>query len=333
MKLLSHLKLCAGMIFAGSLPAMYAVAVEPSPTHLVFASDPKFPSSEKSDSREDESAADTETRSRWLIDAQYSSIADFRTQSGGAAAVPVMINGNLTAFGRDSERSYIKAVLQNKLGNVYDYGLGNHDYDFNVATCSDCAAGSVDDLKNRYWGKVPNMDLAARASGFTKTWYGSLAYSRDFGDVHLIQLNNEPTYEANFSTQSVFSTTAYEITSSLDWLERDLKQARTQGKIILLNLHQPFKWSVNESEIMRFKTMIEDYGVTAVFSANAHKQSGMYPSSNYIYGDIPLFMSGSAALQSWLYASFSADRKQLTVNVIDGNDWRNPVASHTIPVK
>ncbi|WP_253277078.1 hypothetical protein [Pseudomonas fluorescens] len=172
MKLLSHLKLCVGMIFAGSLPAMYAVAVEPSPTHLVFASDPKFPSSEKSDSREDESAADTETRSRWLIDAQYSSIADFRTQSGGAAAVPVMINGNLTAFGRDSERSYIKAVLQNKLGNVYDYGLGNHDYDFNVATCSDCAAGSVDDLdtgeKCRTWTSLPGRQ-ASRKPG-TEAW-------------------------------------------------------------------------------------------------------------------------------------------------------------------
>ena len=244
-----------------------------------------------------------------------------------------MINGNLTAFGRDDQRAYIKAVLQNKLGNVYDYGLGNHDYDFNVASCSSCAAGSVDDLKDRYWGKVRNMDLAARSSGFTKTWYGSLAYSKDFGDVHLIQLHNEPTYTAEFSTQSFINTTAYEITPSLDWLERDLQQARAQGKIILLNLHQPFNWPVKESEIMRFKKLLEDYGVTAVFSANAHKQTGMYPSNNYIYGEIPLFMSGSATQQSWLYASVSTDRKQLTVNVIAGNDWRNPVATHTIPVK
>ncbi|MEJ5057964.1 MULTISPECIES: metallophosphoesterase family protein [unclassified Pseudomonas] len=332
MKLLNHLQLVSLLLF-GSLPALYAVAAEPSPTHLVFASDPKFPSGEKSDNHEEESAADTETRSRWLIDVQYSSIADFRTQSGGAAAVPVMINGNLTAFGRDSERSYIKAVLQNKLGNVYDYGLGNHDYDFNVANCASCAAGSVDDLKDRYWGKVPNMDLATRASGLTKTWYGSLAYSKDFGDVHLIQLHNEPTYAVNFSTQSFISTTAYEITPSLDWLERDLQRARSQGKIILLNLHQPLSWPVKESEIMRFKKMIEDYGVTAVFSANAHKQTGMYEGSNYIYGDIPLFMSGSATLQSWLYASISADRQQMTVNVISANDWRNPVATHTIPVK
>ncbi|WP_237886708.1 metallophosphoesterase family protein [Pseudomonas sp. PGPR40] len=333
MKLSNHSTLLACLILAWSLPTLYAVAADLSPRYIVFASDPKFPSSEKSDNGEIESAANTEERSRWLINTQYSSIADFRTQSGGAATVPVMINGNLTASGLGSQRTYIRTVLQNKLDNVYDYGLGNHDYDLNVASCSSCAAGSVDDLKDRYWGKLQNMDLAARASGFTKIWYGSLAYSKDFGDVHLIQLHNEPTYAVNFSTQSFFNTTAYEITPSLDWLERDLQRARAEGKIILLNLHQPFSWPVKESEIMRFKKLIEDYGVTAVFSANAHKQSGMYESSNYIYGDIPLFMSGSATRQSWLYASFSTDRKQLTVYVIADNDWHNPVATHTIPVK
>jgi cytolysin (calcineurin-like family phosphatase) len=314
-------------------PVMYAMASQSQPQHLVFASEPKYPSSEKSDNKEHESAADKEARSKWLIDAQYNSIADFRNQLGGAAAIPVMINGNLTASGHPRERAYVHSVLQDKLNNLYDFGLGNHDYDFNVAGCPDCAAGSVDDLKNRYWGKVATLDLAARASVFTKTWYGSLAYSRDYGDVHLVQLHNEPTYSVNFSTHSLFNTTAYEITASLDWLERDLQRARAQGKIILLNLHQPFGWPVQEREIMRFSRMLEDYRVTAVFSADANKQNGKYPTSNYVYGDTPLFMSGSATRQSWLSASFSPDRKHLTVNVIAGNDWRNPVASHTVPVK
>ncbi|EJM91622.1 hypothetical protein PMI33_01249 [Pseudomonas sp. GM67] len=321
------------LILALSVTTTFSMASDFAPQHIVFASDPKFPSSEKSDNGESESTSSKEERSRWLIDAQYSSIADLRKQSGGASAVPVMINGNMTASGQPGERTYLNAVLQNKLSNLYDYGLGNHDYDFNVASCASCAAGSVDDLKDRYWGKVANMDLAARASGLTKTWYGSLAYSRDYGDVHVVQLHNEPTYTTNFSTSSFFQTTAYEITASLDWLERDLQQARAQGKIILLNLHQPFHWPVRETEIFRFTKMIEDYGVTAVFSANANKQSGKYESSNYIYGDIPLFMSGSAVQQSWLYATFSADRTQMTVNVVAGNDWRNPVATHTVPVK
>ena len=312
---------------------MPSTANDTSPRHLVFSSNPKFPSSEKSDNGEVESTSNKEERSRWLIDAQYTSIAEFRKQSGGASAVPVMINGNMTASGQPGERAYINAVLQNKLSNLYDYGLGNYDYDFNVANCASCAAGSVEDLKDRYWGKVTNMDLAARASGLTKTWYGSLAYSRDYGDVHLVQLHNEPTYTVNFSTGSFFQTTAYEITASLDWLERDLQRARAQGKIILLNLHQPFQWTGRDTETFRFTQLIEDYGVTAVFSANANKRSGKYESSNYIYGDIPLFISGSAVQQSWLFATVSADRTQLTVNVVAGNDWRNPVATHIVLVK
>lgn len=333
MKLSNRITTLGLLIFACSVNIIPVLASELSPRYIVLASSPKFPSSEKSDNGEVESASDKQARSKWLIDAQYTSIADFRAQSGGTAAVPVMINGNLTATGKDSERSYIRSVLQNKLNNVYDYGLGNFDYDNNVAGRPDWAAGSVNDLKDRYWGKVDNFDLAARASGMTKTWYGSLAYSRNFGDFHLVQLNNEPTYSASFSTRSLFNTTTYEITSSLDWLERDLKRARAQGKIILLNLSQPFHWPVKETEISRFTKMIEDYGVTAVFSANAHKRSGKYESSNYIYGDIPLFMSGSAVQQSWLFAALSTDRSQLTVNVIAGNDWRNPVATHIVPVR
>ncbi|WP_150711656.1 metallophosphoesterase family protein [Pseudomonas fluorescens] len=333
MNLSNCIKRLSLLIVACSVTIMPVIASELNPHSIVLASSPKFPSSEKSENGDVESASDKQARSRWLIDAQYSSIADFRAQSGGTAAVPVMINGNLTATGEDSERSYIRSVLQNKLNNVYDYGLGNFDYDNNVAGRPEWAAGSVNELKDRYWGKVSNFDLAARASGMTKTWYGSLAYSRDFGDVHLVQLNNEPTYSVRFSTRALFNTTAYEITPALDWLERDLRQARAQGKIILLNLSQPFHWPVKEAEISRFTKMIEDYGVTAVFSANAHKRSGKYESSNYIYGDIPLFMSGSAVQQSWLFAALSTDRTQLTVKVVAGNDWRNPVATHTVPVR
>ncbi|MBV6821474.1 phosphoesterase [Pseudomonas sp. PD9R] len=315
------------------MPLVHAFAADAAPSHIVFASTPKFPSSENSENGQTESSSDKENRSRWLIDAQYSSIAELRKYSGGASAVPVMINGNMTASGQSEERAYISAILQNKLSNLYDYGLGNHDYDFNVASCASCAAGSINDLKDRYWGKVANMDLATRAAGRTKTWYGSLAYARDYGDVHLVQLHIDPTYSASFSTGSFINTTAYEITASLDWLERDLKRAHEQGKIILLNLSQPFHWPVRETEIFRFTKMIEDYAVTAVFSANAHKRSGKYESSNYIYGDIPLFMGGSAVQQSWLFVTFSDDRKHLTVNVIANNDWRNPVATHTVPVK
>ncbi|AKJ99746.1 phosphoesterase [Pseudomonas chlororaphis] len=332
MKKLTDLKLLSALLVLYGVPAAHSLAADVAPSAIVFAASPKYPSSEKSENGEAESASDTASRSRWLIDAQYTSIAEFRAQSGGPAAVPVMINGNLTRSGQASERSYIKTVLQNKLNNSYDYGLGNHDYDFNVESCASCAAGSVDDFKERYWGKTRNMDLSARASGLTKTWYGSLAYARDFGDVHLVQLHNQPTYSVNFSTHAVFNTTAYEITASLDWLERDLQQARSQGKIILLSLNQPFRWPVPVAEITRFKQLIEDHGVTAVFSVDGNNKPGAHP-PNYTYGDVPLFTSGSAVRKTWLHAKLSDDRKHLTVHIIADNDWRNPVASHTVEVR
>jgi hypothetical protein len=202
------------LVLAYGIPATHAIAENNKPQHLVFASNPNYPSSEKSDKGQTESASDKEDRSRWLIDAQYTSIADLRNQFGGASAVPVMINGNMTASGESHQRSYIKAVLQNKLNNLYDYGLGRHDYDTSPSGCRECAAASVD-----------------------------------------------------------------------------------------------------------------------AFAANAGTPSGMYESSNYVYGEIPLFTSGSATQQSWLHATFSEDRKQLTVNVIANNNWRQPVASHTIPIR
>ncbi|MHC8298915.1 hypothetical protein [Pseudomonas sp. ZS1P83] len=58
----------------------------------------------------------------------------------------------------------------------------------------------------------------------------------EFGDVHLVQLNNEPTYAVNFTSGNPIARTSFEITDALDWLERDLKSARAQGKIIILNM-------------------------------------------------------------------------------------------------
>lgn len=66
---------------------MHSTASDIAPRHLVFASAPKLPSSEKSEKDEVESASGKEQRSRWLIDPQYTSIADFRRQPGAAMAL------------------------------------------------------------------------------------------------------------------------------------------------------------------------------------------------------------------------------------------------------
>jgi hypothetical protein len=318
---------------------VYSAQEDYLPGHLIFTSDPQFPWTESSDHGWEESSSDKEKRSRWLIETQYSDVADFRKNFNQYPdRIPVMINGDMTAFGHGSERSTTQSILDKYLGSAYDYGLGNHDYENNVNDCSfpenNCAAGSIVALKDKYWGKVKSFDLAARDTG-TKIYYGSLAYSRSFGDVHLIQLNNEPTYSVNFSSGFPWSKVNFEISDSLDWLERDMKEARNQGKIILLNMHKPDRWKGSPEQIARFKEMIERYKVTAVFAGHLHNSPGQFYGWNRkdYFGDVPIFLSGGASNQTYLIASFAKDRKTLTVHQVSGNNWPSRKAIATVQVR
>lgn len=296
-----------------------------SPQHLIFASDSQYPWSDLTDAGLDD--PDKEARSKALIDLQYSDIANFRSRYGGPAAVPVMVNGDITAFGHGSERSFMKSVFEDKLQGLYDYGLGNHDYANNVDDCflNNCAAGSIRDLKERYWGKAESMDLAARKSGLTTIYYGSLAYSKSYGDVHLVQLNNEPTYSVNFSSGNPITPTVYEITPALDWLEKDLAKARAKGKIIILNMHKVYRWAGSDEQLSRFRDMIDKYRVTAVFGGHDHWGAGEHftAKKGEIFGHVPVFMSGAASQKTYLIATFTADRQRLIVTVVRNSHWRD----------
>jgi hypothetical protein len=294
------------------------------PGYMVFAANPQYPRTEDSANGREQSKAQKEKLSRRLIEEQYSSIADFRRNFGGASQVPVMINGNLTMFGRDWQRSVVMPILQAKLEGNYDYGLGNRDYEKNVGDCllNSCAAGSIEDFKNRYWGKVENMDFGVMVSGRTDIYYGSLAYSRVIGDVHLVQLNNEPTYSVSFSSGwPLFNPREMYIGDALDWLERDLRKAREQGRIIILNMHKTRDWMGSEQQIERFRNMIQAYKVTAVFAGHSYWKSGRYWKAVQAFGTVPVFLSGSPLRQTYLIASVSADRQSMTVKRVEENDW------------
>ncbi|UVL00417.1 metallophosphoesterase [Pseudomonas sp. B21-048] len=305
-----------------------------SPRHMIFASDSQYPWSDLTDKNMTD--PNKETRSRELIELQYSDIASFRSLNGGASRIPVMINGDITAFGHGGERSYIRSVFENKLEGLYDYGLGNHDYANNVDDCflNNCAAGSINDLKGRYWGKRVSMDLAARSAGLGVVYYGSLAYSKDVGDVHLVQLHNEPTYAVSFTSGNPIARTSFEVTDALDWLERDLKHARAQGKIIILNMHKVYDWAGSDTQISRFQQMIKQYKVTAVFGGHDHWGVGIHLYANKWkhFGEVPVFMSGSASQQTYLIASFSNDGQSLTVNAVRDSNWPSREVVEVIPV-
>lgn len=181
--------------------ASLAHSNEGTPQHMVFASDPQYPWTEKTDSGEQESDANFERRAKWLVEAQFASIADFRNKMGGQAQVPLMINGDITAFGHGWQRSYINSTLNKHFNKDYLYGLGNHDYQNSVDDCfsNSCAAGSIVEYQEHHAGKVDEFDLKVTGGFLNKLYSGSLAYSKNIGEVHLVQLNNEPTYEAHIS--------------------------------------------------------------------------------------------------------------------------------------
>lgn len=306
-----------------------AHSIENMPRHMVFASDPQYPWTNKTDSREPEPDAEFKVRAKWLVETQFASIADFRSRFGGPANVPLMINGDMTAFGHGWQRSYINSTLEKYFNKDFLYGLGNHDYANNVDDCfsNSCAAGSIVDYKEHHEGQVDDFDLKVDGGFLNKRYSGSLAYSKNIGEVHLVQLNYEPTYEVNISHP--LNPTTFNITHALDWLENDLRMARAQGYAIIVNMHAPDQWKGTWEQQRRFAAMVAKYEVTAIFAGHYHVEGG---STQYI-GGVPTFLSGSASQETYLIASFSEDRKQLHVNLVEKNQWQTRELVRTVAVK
>ena len=82
------------------------------------------------------------------------------------------------------------------------------------------------------------IDLQIKHTSFLGTERtGSLSYSWDEckgdGCIHFVQLQNFPTYTANFTAWPGFRT--WHVTSSLSWLARDLKPHA--GRPVVINYH------------------------------------------------------------------------------------------------
>ena len=306
-----------------------AHSVENAPKHMVFASDTQYPWTDKTDSRTPESSDEFTQRSKWLVESQLASIADFRTRNGSQPTIPLVINGDITAFGHGWQRDYMASALKRHFGTDYLYGLGNHDYENNVDDCfsNSCAAGSIVEFKEHHEGKVDSFDLKITGGALNRLYSGSLAYSKTIGEVHMVQLNNEPTYTTEIS--SFWNPTTFNITSALDWLETDLRLARVAGYAIIINMHKPLEIKGDASQQKRFIEMIRKYQVTAVFAGHLHKDGG----SSYWLGNVPMYLSGATSQQTYLITSFTEDRKQLQIYLVKNNQWQKRELIDTIPVK
>jgi len=273
--------------------------------------------------------------SKW----QWTSITDrmatiLRSEREGAQYVPLIINGDITEFGHSDERAAFRRFVQQTLsknagGPLFLPGLGNHDYSNNVNDCANngCARDAVCDHIG--WTKT----IQENAQNFSfdhafknDTHTGSLSYSFDIGKLHIVQLNNEPTYTRSFETGGVAKgfKRRFNITSAMSWLERDLKEAKHRGKITIINMHKPSDWQQDAVRSGKFKQLIEDNNVVGLFAGHYHKRLGKRDYAEF--GRVPMYSSGAIMYDNYLRVMFDWNASRMRVEWFEGRTLKG---SHT----
>ncbi|MEK4418557.1 metallophosphoesterase [Bacillus sp. FSL K6-0268] len=327
---------------------------------FVITSDPQYPWTDKTDRREPESDSEKKTRSEQLIRAQYNSINAY-TDTIKNTITPVLVNGDITAFGHGpqilglgAEDEWGKMVeLMNVLKSPVYPGLGNHDIQNNYNDCADngCIYNSFMNYFSQVIYGVPttSFDMKmnnpnASTTDPTQEYSGSFAYSTDMGPIHSIQLNNYPTMTFPDKTVSTkMGRIKFTLESSLDWLEQDLKSASASGQAIIINLHEPNNWGWDSDKYpqsqypnlesgpnQRFINLLKEYDVKAVFAGHYHTEHGLSTSYKNYFGDVPVFISGSAAQATYLIAEYNSN--DLKVYGVNNNDWQAKTLLKTIGI-
>lgn len=307
-------------------PALFTalVATAHAATHpMVFISDTQYAWTEKTDSGEPESEADKRSRSRNFIMRQADATRTYREANGGLDKVPLFLNGDVTAFGHGDERDFMYGRPFATYEKNFYWLLGNHDYQNNVNDCANngCARDMVHDLRGTVERKYPFrfFDDNQQDGGWTR-YTGSLAYSMQFGQLLALQLHNEPTYTTRFdSNRSTIS-----ITTSLDFLEKELQWARLAGKDVILNMHKgPYtNWkaaagSADRNRFIELMKANEDI-ILGIFAGHLHRQSGL----RSMVGTIPVYLSGASQYGTFLTAVYDDQTRTLRVSRVTGNDWK-----------
>lgn len=242
-----------------------------------------------------------------------------------------IINGDLTEYGRRSQRESYRTFFspQALTFNVY-VGLGNHDYQNNVGDCTEpdnadfsynaCARGMVFDMHSRI-EEYRDYPSSINFSYDSDIYWGSKAYSWDYGDIHYVQLQNYPTYhvELDHCIEKTIS-----VTSSMDWLESDLKSAKQRGKSIVINLHDGTEHFIHNStteEKNRFRRFMSDYDVRAVFIGHTHQVAQENPYGGHeFFGNVKVYNSGALFKGDFLVVDVNG--RDLKVHVYNGSSGK-----------
>ncbi|QOS98092.1 metallophosphoesterase [Brevibacterium sp. JNUCC-42] len=313
---------------------------------LVITSDPQYPWTPCSDGSSSPACPEDDDtkrrRSEELIREQYNDVNSYTDSVPNSS---VLINGDITAYGHNMpwspEQQWDKmGDLLRILKKPYYFGLGNHDIENNKDKCAFdmCFRTSM----QRYINHVKSHNLPSSQFDYKRDFIsgmgssttiesGSFGYAVDFGHIYSIQLNNFPTMK---SESSVIGYTV-RIFENLNWLEEQLKKARDNKKIIIVNVHKPDDWAGGPNHT--FKYLLKEYRVAAVFCGHYHSNCGDYsyytskePSYVDYLGKIPVFLSGSASQSTYLIL----EHVELKLNIysVRNNNWRQRKLEKSIPV-
>lgn len=307
---------------------------------MIVTSDPQYPWTPNIDAGKQppDSDAERDAMSRALIEEQYRSIAAYRAARPGQA-IPVFINGDITAFGHGWQRDVMERLLPILGENVY-LGLGNHDYENNVGDCArnGCARDSISDLVRHVRKKdsVVSFDFSAHPGAFSRRYEGSLAYAvraAGLDRVLNIQLNNHPLYTTSFDTTEGVLPARYDIVSSVPWLSNMLAEhldvprfgtpADREYDFAIVHMHDPEGYN---GDVARLLTGTD---VAAVFAGHYHKAMGYY---GHI-GGVPLYLSGSASQRTYLVVEHDTDEAVLRVYGVRNNDPERKQLIDNIPTQ
>lgn len=293
---------------------------------FVVTSDPQYPWTDKTDNGQTESESEKKRRSEQLIREQYNSINEYTSQlTGMTEATPVLINGDLTAFGHPWQWDKMESLLGILKSPIF-MGLGNHDIENNIDDClsNSCVRSSMNHYTKRM--EIYNLTRYDRKGDYPNNShkFGSFAYSIDLGPIHFVQLNNYPTM--------TFMISEYTMENSLNWLEQDLKEANQYGQAIIVNMHEPSGWKKGTQEQKnRFKNLLKTYNVKAVFAGHYHKKNGYFPNDYKEYfGDVPVFLSGSASQKTYLTVEYN--NNEMKVYQVRNNNWKSKTLVKTINI-
>jgi hypothetical protein len=303
------------------------------PFSLIVASDPQLWWN-SIDDENDISDEQVEAQNRLHISAMNALIGGEGLPEGFPAPTAVVMNGDLTEYGRWAQWDAYYRLYEEVAAPIFD-GLGNHEYENNNSYVSNGCAVQLEDIEQWFaackagaevtlWG-APACEVyqsmgkelwgwcASDAMRRTRHWLrthreylrsvdeGSAAYSWELGDLHFVQLHNYPSYEVPKTR----------ICSAIPWLKQDLKDAFERGKRIVLNLHQPITRSMKQ-HLEGF-----EYNVVGIFYGHYHDRAGHTGSFRVGEVDIPKFHAGSVQWNIFSLARFGPD--SLTVVAIDSN--------------